>query len=213
MTINLKRICQSGIRHFVRLTTMKLPHGSHLTRYYMYERLSSISRILNREGRVLSVSHSRRLCDVISFSACEIVEANYPEHNLLSLDFSSNQFDFVVCDQVLEHVEGDPHQAVDEIYRVLKPNGTAILTSSLLYPIHLDPGDYWRFTPEGLRVLCKRFSDILEIGGWGNPWMWLLIQLGLQFVEVPHCHWHPLYKIAVLNNEKWPMMTWIVATK
>jgi SAM-dependent methyltransferase len=57
----------------------------------------------------------------------------------------------------LEHVEY-PRKALEQVYRVLKPDGIVLVTSVLNYPIHDFPNDYWRFTPEGLKSLLKSFS-------------------------------------------------------
>ena len=38
----------------------------------------------------------------------------------------SKTFDWVICNHVLEHIEDD-QQAMGEIYRVLKPGGSAVL--------------------------------------------------------------------------------------
>ncbi len=40
--------------------------------------------------------------------------------------FNDNEFDFVICNHVLEHVKDD-HKALQEILRILKPGGMAIL--------------------------------------------------------------------------------------
>jgi len=44
-----------------------------------------------------------------------------------STPFSSNSFDYVTCLECLEHVE-KPTDVIKEMHRILKPNGTAIVT-------------------------------------------------------------------------------------
>jgi SAM-dependent methyltransferase len=46
--------------------------------------------------------------------------------DICNLPFEDNQFDFILCNHVLEHIPDD-FKAMQEIYRVLKPDGTAIL--------------------------------------------------------------------------------------
>ncbi len=46
--------------------------------------------------------------------------------DITALDFADEQFDFVMANHILEHIEND-RKAMQEIYRVLKPNGQAIL--------------------------------------------------------------------------------------
>ncbi len=46
--------------------------------------------------------------------------------DITALPFEENKFELIVCNHVLEHIDDD-HQAMKEIYRVMKPNGTAIL--------------------------------------------------------------------------------------
>jgi SAM-dependent methyltransferase len=68
-------------------------------------------------------------------------------------------FDCVFCTGTLEHVE-DPRQAVREIHRVLRPGGVAHIDVPFIQGYHADPQDYWRFTLDGLRLLCRQFEEI-----------------------------------------------------
>lgn len=57
----------------------------------------------------------------------------------------------------LEHI-AYPQKAIDEIHRVLKPEGLLILTTVMHFKIHQAPKDYWRFTPGGLELLLGKFK-------------------------------------------------------
>ncbi len=46
--------------------------------------------------------------------------------DICDLPFSDNEFDFIICNHVLEHIPND-RKAMKELYRVLRNNGTAIL--------------------------------------------------------------------------------------
>lgn len=46
--------------------------------------------------------------------------------DICDLPFDSNQFDYIICNHVLEHIPNDT-KAMNELYRVLAPGGTAIL--------------------------------------------------------------------------------------
>ncbi len=192
-----------------------LEKGPHITRYSMYRRLQAVGRSLELDGgRVLSISHSDNLAALMNISPSEIIAADYPEQNILALDFEDASFDYVLSDQVLEHVEGNPQQAVDECRRVLSPGGIAVHTTCFINPVHGVPGDYWRFTPEALSLLHADWNQVLESGGWGNFDVWSgVVQDGLRYIGVPHASWHPLHKLATRNDPRWPIVTWVVARK
>jgi hypothetical protein len=120
---------------------------------------------------------------------------------------------YIISDQVLEHVEGNPQDVFDESLRLLKPGGVAVHTTCFINPVHGFPSDYWRFTPEGLKFLARGFSEILSVGGFGNRAVWFVSALGLRTIPVPHAKWHPLHIVATMNNKDWPVVTWIVARK
>ena len=46
--------------------------------------------------------------------------------DICELPFLDNSYDFIICNHVLEHIPDD-RKAMSELYRVLKPGGTAIL--------------------------------------------------------------------------------------
>jgi SAM-dependent methyltransferase len=46
--------------------------------------------------------------------------------DICDLPFEDNSFDFIICNHVLEHIPDDT-QAMKELYRVLAPNGVAIM--------------------------------------------------------------------------------------
>jgi len=76
-----------------------------------------------------------------------------------ALGVADGVFDVVLCTEVLEHLR-EPQRAIDEMFRVLKPGGTLLLTTRFLFPIHDAPHDYFRFTKYGLRHLLRRFADV-----------------------------------------------------
>lgn len=176
----------------------------------MNRRIQSIGRGLPvRSGRALAVSHSRNLCDLVGFEG-EVIEADYPEHDLLNLAFENASFDLVVADQVLEHVE-DPVRAIAESLRVLRPRGVLIHTTCLLNPIHEDR-DYWRFTPSALALLVEG-CELVDVGGWGNRMVMPLKALGLHRLPVPESPWHPVNRWATKTDPCWLVSTWVVARK
>jgi SAM-dependent methyltransferase len=196
------------------------PLGEPLVRYSMYRNLRSEFGDRDLGDRVLSISHSKKLCGLLGAQETAIVEANYPEQSINDLNFRSQSFSAVVSDQVLEHVECTPDEAVNEVHRVLKPGGLAIHTTCFLTPYHgssdftdLHNGDFWRFTPSGLRRLHKRYSEVIAANGWGNPLMPLLGGLGLLNMSVPEISWHPLNKLARLDRTSYGYTVWVMAKK
>lgn len=93
----------------------------------------------------------------------------YPEYNIENLHtVKNNTYDFVVADQVLEHVSL-PWRAAEEIHRVCKPGGVAVVATPGLYPHHPSPKDYWRLMPDAYELLFpKEKWRWLTFGQWGT---------------------------------------------
>lgn len=80
--------------------------------------------------------------------------------DLEALDLPDASVGSVIALDTIEHVERF-WTAAEEIRRVLRPGGFAVLTSVMYFPIHAYPSDYWRFTPEGFRALGRPFETLL----------------------------------------------------
>jgi SAM-dependent methyltransferase len=79
-----------------------------------------------------------------------------------------DEFDVVLMTEVLEHLE-NPSKVLQEVYRVVKKSGGLIATMPFLYPIHADPYDYQRWTPEKIKIELEKVGftveKILPMGG------------------------------------------------
>lgn len=123
-----------------------------------------------------------------SSSVCvDINPAHHPDIVADAHDLScikNNSYDTVVATEILEHCH-DPQKVLHEIHRVLKKNGFVILSTPFLYPYHPDPADYYRYTKDGLKELCKLFSS-LEIIPLGNRFFffWEMLTWKLPFLKL-----------------------------
>ncbi|HAC66276.1 MAG TPA: hypothetical protein DCF68_22760 [Cyanothece sp. UBA12306] len=96
-------------------------------------------------------------------------DQNYP--------FTDNEFDLVLCTQVLEHT-ADLNKTLQEIHRVLKLNGLLVLSVPFIYNEHGAPSDYRRFSIYGIQNLFKANYEFLEVkyqGGIGSTTGLLLL--------------------------------------
>ncbi len=90
------------------------------------------------------------------YDTSPLIDYNYDIHDL---QFEDNGFDFIACKAVLEHVH-DPVTAISEMHRVLKPGGEIWIEVPMNQPYHPSPNDYWRVTPEGMRVWMHDFEEL-----------------------------------------------------
>lgn len=80
-------------------------------------------------------------------------------------NLGDEQFGTVLCLSVLEHVE-NPFDVFDGLYECLKPGGLLILSTVFSFRYHPAPVDYWRFTPECLKMLAERVGFKVLDFGW-----------------------------------------------
>lgn len=91
-------------------------------------------------------------------STCEDPSLRFVAYDGLTMPFDDDSFDLCFTKQVLEHVL-DPHMAVREISRVLRPGGKLVGSVSFLEPYHAFSTFNWSpyglvtvFAQHGLRV-------------------------------------------------------------
>ncbi len=115
---------------------------------------------LPKGARVLDVgAGGRRIAPgVITFDAVAGPEVDLTG-DIHRMPIDDATFDCVVCTGTLEHVR-DPWQAVREMTRILRPGGVVHIDVPFMQGYHADPTDYWRFTLDGLRLLCNGFEEI-----------------------------------------------------
>lgn len=80
------------------------------------------------------------------------------------LPVASGTADGVILEAVLEHVR-DADATLDEIMRVLAPGGRAFIDVPFLQPYHPSPGDYRRFTEQGLRTRLEQMGFTVRESG------------------------------------------------
>ncbi|MFH1751742.1 MAG: class I SAM-dependent methyltransferase [archaeon] len=100
------------------------------------------------------------------------------------LKFKDNSFDNVLCTNVLEHVS-KPGFLVEEIRRVLKKDGQAIIITPFMERFHPDPKDYWRVSEQGLKeVFFKKFKSV-KIIKIGNRFTLISTMIHDSFIPTP----------------------------
>ncbi len=72
---------------------------------------------------------------------------------------NGERFNTVICQSVLEHC-ANPFQMCANIDRLLRPSGILFISVPFAWRIHGYPSDYWRFTPDGVKVLFPRVEFI-----------------------------------------------------
>lgn len=129
---------------------------------------------------------------------------DYPDFDLTA-PRDVGTFDVVICEQVLEHVP-DPFRAAETLAALARPGGRLLVSVPFAIKIHGDPGDYWRFSPQGLTVLLERAGLVVErLERWGNR---SAFSRGAYWSWAPHKPWRSL-------RDEWgvPIVVWAYAVK
>lgn len=115
-----------------------------------------------------------------------------------ALPLKNDCADVILCTEVLEHLE-DPDACIDEIFRLLRKDGSAFVSVPFMYPVHADPFDFQRFTADGLQRYFADFSsvEIIPMGSYLGT-LGMLIEIGLSGIVGNGLHKKILRRILTL---------------
>ena len=122
------------------------------------------------QGSILDIGSANRRYDWLlkqKPTAIDIVEDKEKDvsfGDVNNLQFEDDSFDNVICLEVFEYLI-TPQKAIEEIYRVLKKEGTLVLSCPFMYKAHQDQMRYTDIFWE--KELLKEFSQ-KEIKPIGN---------------------------------------------
>lgn len=80
------------------------------------------------------------------------------EGTVENIPVPDESFELVLCTQTLEHAE-DPGRAVQELRRVVAPEGRVLASTHGVQVYHPNPDDLWRWTHTGLERLFREHGD------------------------------------------------------
>jgi len=76
-------------------------------------------------------------------------------------------FDSIICTQVFEHLS-HPHIASKSLYSMMKPGGVLLFTVPFINNIHYSPTDFYRFTPDGCRLILEEAGFVIDDIDYGG---------------------------------------------
>ncbi|MDD4082759.1 MAG: class I SAM-dependent methyltransferase [Sphaerochaetaceae bacterium] len=136
----------------------------YIARKGLYKEVSLLSKYI--QGNVLDVGCGEKPYGQL-FNAKKYVGLEYDNtenreakkadfyYDGKKFPFKKNEFDSVVCNEVLEHIF-EPDEFIQEINRVLKDNGSLLLTVPFVWDEHEQPVDFGRYSSFGVKSLLER---------------------------------------------------------
>lgn len=165
----------------VRLSSTTLDKNSsdYIVMKYLIEDLTSEIRG-HASGNLLDVGCGNKPYEslfegkISSYTGCDVVQSSMSKVDVIceatSLTFKENQFDTVFSTQVIEHVS-DPFKMLEEIYRVLRPGGTLIISAPFCWELHEEPYDFYRYSKYGLKAMIEsRGFEVKSLKANGGKW-------------------------------------------
>lgn len=102
-----------------------------------------------------------------------------------SLPIKTRSCDVAFAMAVIEHLH-EPWEAINEMYRTLKPGGVLVGYAPFLYPYHSHPQDFYRFTSVGLKHILRDFRsvEVSPMGDYSHVLLGHLTGFNLRAIEL-----------------------------
>ena len=122
---------------------------------------------------------------------------------------TSNTYDCAIVTSVFQFLE-DPAAGAGELFRVLAPGGTALVTAPALGPADFKDADRWRFFPLCFETIFGEHfgSEDVSVTSYGNMLTCLAYLAGLAQEDLPRRAWgfhDPVYPLVVAVRATKPL--------
>lgn len=118
------------------------------------------------------VANLRDIFPSVEYIGCDARPGNGVDkiEDMMRLTLPDNSIGTYLSIDTLEHVE-NCFLAFDEMHRVIREDGIALMITVMDFVIHEIPADYWRFTPMSFDLLSPKFDNkiIFKMGDVNKP--------------------------------------------
>lgn len=190
--------------------------GTPIDRYYIEKFLIDNQRYIH--GSVMEIAdNSYTMRFGMNVSDSYILHVNGWGKNVIKGNLATgegikeNMVDCLICTQTIQFIY-DISAVTANIYKILKPGGTALITAAGIAQLSMydyqNWGEYWRFTDLAMRkMLCEYFPEgSVEVCSYGN------VKTGISFMY-GLCVENLLESDFDYNDMQYPMIVAAIARK
>ncbi len=106
-----------------------------------------------------------KIGDLINMLSQKHPKHKFIQTNIPPFPVEDESVDYVVTFQVIEHIKDD-HKFMQEIYRVLKPGGKAIITTpNIDWTLTRNPWHVREYNPKQMKEICQKYFDKVSVKG------------------------------------------------
>jgi SAM-dependent methyltransferase len=169
------------VENLARLSGVRVTKFSYYYLHYKYLQKDLAEAISTHStGKVLDIGCGNKPYRELfegkstSYTGCDIVQSDQKLVDVIceatNIPLPDESFDTLFSTQVIEHV-ADHQGLLKEAFRLLKPGGKIIASGPLIWPLHEEPYDFFRFTKYGFQyILEKAGFNVVKIFSNGGMW-------------------------------------------